>query len=143
MVIFYAGTLVSDGSKFDSSRDRGKTFKFTIGQGQVIKGWDEGFASMKVGEKAILKVRHDYGYGERGSPPKIPGKADLFFDVELLGFREKPKERWEMTPEERKVAAEKLIKNITKTMVEARQQIMARFAASIGQFTKQATEGAI
>jgi len=108
MVIFYAGTLVSDGSKFDSSRDRGKTFKFTIGQGQVIKGWDEGFASMKVGEKAILKVRHDYGYGERGSPPKIPGKADLFFDVELLGFREKPKERWEMTPEERKVAAEKL-----------------------------------
>lgn len=100
--------MVSDGSKFDSSRDRGKTFKFTIGQGQVIKGWDEGFASMKVGEKAILKCRYDYAYGETGSPPTIPPKADLFFDVELLGFREKPKERWQMTPEERVKEAEKM-----------------------------------
>jgi peptidylprolyl isomerase len=104
----YTGTLVSDGSKFDSSRDRGKTFKFTIGQGQVIKGWDEGFASMKVGEKAILKVRYDYAYGETGSPPKIPPKADLFFDVELIGFLEKPKQRWEMTTEERIAEAEKM-----------------------------------
>lgn len=104
----YTGTLVSDGSKFDSSRDRGKTFKFTIGQGQVIKGWDEGFASMKVGEKAILKVRYDYAYGETGSPPTIPAKADLFFDVELLGFKEKQKEKWQMTPEERLDEAEKL-----------------------------------
>lgn len=67
----------------------------------VIKGWDEGFASMKVGEHAILKVRSDYGYGDSGSPPKIPPKADLYFDVELLSFREKPKERWQMTTEER------------------------------------------
>ena len=66
----HAGTLESDGSKFDSSRDRDRPFKFTIGQGQVIKGWDEGFASMKVGEKAKLAIRSDYGYGERGSPPK-------------------------------------------------------------------------
>jgi FKBP-type peptidyl-prolyl cis-trans isomerase len=61
----YTGTLESDGSKFDSSRDRGKPFVFTIGQGQVIKGWDEGFASMKVGEKAKLSIRSDYGYGDR------------------------------------------------------------------------------
>ena len=104
----YTGTLAKDGSKFDSSRDRGKPFKFTIGQGMVIKGWDEGFASMKVGEKAILKIRSDYGYGDTGSPPKIPAKAELLFDVELLGFQEKPKERWQMTTEERLEHANKL-----------------------------------
>jgi len=97
----YTGTLVSDGSQFDSSRDRGKPFKFTIGQGQVIKGWDEGFASMKIGEKALLQVRFDYAYGASGSPPSIPPKADLLFDVELLGFRDKPKERWQMSVDER------------------------------------------
>ena len=74
----------------------------------VIKGWDEGFASMKVGEKAILKIRSDYGYGDTGSPPKIPAKAELLFDVELLGFQEKPKERWQMTTEERLEHANKL-----------------------------------
>ena len=84
------------------------SLKFTIGQGQVIKAWDEGFASMKVGEKAILKCRYDYAYGESGSPPAIPPKADLLFDVELLGFKEKPKERWQLTPEERVVEAEKM-----------------------------------
>lgn len=116
----YTGTLVSDGSKFDSSRDRGKTFKFTIGQGQVIKGWDEGFASMKVGEKAMLKVRYDYAYGETGSPPTIPAKADLFFDVELLGFKEKPKQRYEMNTEERIVYATKLKTEGTELFKEKR-----------------------
>lgn len=100
--------MVSDGSEFDSSRKRGKTFKFTIGKGQVIKAWDEGFASMKVGEKAILKARYDYAYGESGSPPSIPAKADLYFDVELLDFFEKPKERWEMSDEERIAHANKV-----------------------------------
>lgn len=104
----YTGTLATDGSKFDSSRDRGKPFKFTIGQGMVIKGWDEGFASMKVGEHAILKIRSDYGYGDSGSPPKIPPKAELLFDVELLGFKEKQKERWQMTSEERLEVANKI-----------------------------------
>jgi len=104
----YTGTLSSDGSKFDSSRDRGKTFKFTIGQGMVIKGWDEGFASMKVGEQAVLKVRSDYGYGDSGSPPKIPPKAELLFDVELLGFKEKPKDRWQMSVDERLEFATKI-----------------------------------
>ena len=77
----YTGTLESDGSKFDSSRDRGQEFKFRIGQGQVIAAWDQGFASMKVGEKAILKCRSDYAYGDTGSPPKIPPKSTLLFDV--------------------------------------------------------------
>ena len=84
----YTGTLESDGSKFDSSRDRGREFTFKIGVGQVIRAWDLGFASMKVGEKAILKCRSDYAYGDNGSPPKIPGGATLLFDVELLGFDE-------------------------------------------------------
>lgn len=102
------GTLAKDGSKFDSSVDRGKPFKFTIGKGQVIRGWDEGFASMKVGEKALLVIRHDYGYGESGSPPKIPGKADLHFEVELLGFEEKLREKWDMTVDELESTAQRL-----------------------------------
>ena len=64
-------------------------------------GWDQGFASMKVGEKAMLTIRSDYGYGDHGSPPKIPGGATLKFEVELLGFKEKPKEKWDMNPEEK------------------------------------------
>jgi len=93
----YTGTLL-DGTKFDSSRDRGQVFNFTIGQGQVIKGWDEGFATMKVGECAIITCRADYAYGENGSPPKIPGGATLQFDVELLGFT---KSKSRMSEEER------------------------------------------
>jgi len=61
----YTGTL-EDGSKFDSSRDRNKVFKFPLGQGRVIGGWDKGFASMKVGEKAILRCKPEYAYGENG-----------------------------------------------------------------------------
>jgi len=112
----YTGTLVSDGSKFDSSVDRGEPFEFTIGQGQVIKGWDQGFASMKVGEKSKLTIRSDYGYGDSGSPPKIPAKADLNFEVELIDFTEEDeeglnndkKQKWDMSDEEKKVEAEKL-----------------------------------
>eukprot|EP00591_Stephanopyxis_turris_P011980 CAMPEP_0195516902 /NCGR_PEP_ID=MMETSP0794_2-20130614/9033_1 /TAXON_ID=515487 /ORGANISM="Stephanopyxis turris, Strain CCMP 815" /LENGTH=486 /DNA_ID=CAMNT_0040645613 /DNA_START=32 /DNA_END=1492 /DNA_ORIENTATION=- len=104
----YTGTLESDGSKFDSSVDRGKPFEFTIGQGQVIKGWDEGFASMKVGEKATLTIKSEYGYGKSGSPPKIPQDATLIFDVELISFKEKEKEKWELSHEEKIEKAEKL-----------------------------------
>lgn len=96
----YTGTLV-DGSKFDSSRDRGRLFDFTIGQGQVIKGWDVGFASMCPGEHAILTLSSKYAYGDNGSPPKIPGGATLIFDVELVKFGPKPKEKFEMSAEER------------------------------------------
>ena len=85
--VHYVGTLM-DGTKFDSSRDRPGNFKFKIGQGQVIKGWDKGVATMKKGEKAELFCRSDYGYGEHGSPPKIPGGATLKFEVELLSWAE-------------------------------------------------------
>ena len=66
--VHYVGTLLSDGSKFDSSRDRPGNFKFKIGKGQVIKGWDQGVATMHKGEKAELFCRADYAYGESGSP---------------------------------------------------------------------------
>ena len=90
----YTGTLAENGDKFDSSRDRGSPFTFVIGQAQVIKGWDKGFASMKVGERALLRLRQDYAYGEMGSPPKIKGGATLDFDVELLGFQVPQKKKW-------------------------------------------------
>jgi FKBP-type peptidyl-prolyl cis-trans isomerase len=81
----YTGTLL-DGSKFDSSVDRNQPFAFTIGEGQVIPCWDEGFLTMKKGEKAFLTCTHEYAYGERGSPPKIPSKATLRFEVELISW---------------------------------------------------------
>lgn len=93
------GTL-EDGTKFDSSRDRGQPFKFTIGKGQVIKGWDQGFAVMKKNEKAILRCRSDYAYGDSGQG-KIPAGATLNFDVELISFGPKKKEVWEYTDEEK------------------------------------------
>lgn len=84
----YTGMLKQDGSKFDSSKDRGKEFDFSVGQGQVIKGWDQGFLAMKVGERAVLRCRSDYAYGETGSPPNIPGGATLDFVVELISIQE-------------------------------------------------------
>lgn len=80
----YTGKLISDGSVFDSSHKRNKPFSFTIGIGQVIRGWDEGVMSMKLGEKAVLKISSDYGYGARGAGHVIPANADLSFEVELL-----------------------------------------------------------
>ncbi|XP_028967408.1 peptidyl-prolyl cis-trans isomerase FKBP4 [Galendromus occidentalis] len=81
--VYYHGTL-EDGTVFDSSKDRGEEFKFQLGVGQVIKAWDIGVASMKKGELCRLTCKSEYAYGEKGSPPKIPPNATLFFEVELL-----------------------------------------------------------
>ena len=84
--VHYTGWL-TDGKKFDSSKDRGEPFQFTLGRGHVIEGWDRGVAGMKVGGKRKLTIPPDQGYGPMGMPGAIPPNATLLFEVELLGVK--------------------------------------------------------
>ena len=82
VLVHYTGTL-EDGTKFDSSIDRGEKFQFSLGKAEVIKGWDLGVASMARDEVAVFKIRADYAYGPMGKPPTIPENATLMFEIEL------------------------------------------------------------
>ena len=89
VVVHYTGTL-TDGTKFDSSRDSGKPFEFPLGAGRVIKGWDEGIGKLHVGDQAILVIPPTLGYGARGAGGVIPPNATLIFIVELVDVKDKP-----------------------------------------------------
>ena len=106
-LVHYTGKL-DNGEVFDSSRTRNNTFKFVLGKGSVIKGWDEGVKTMKRGEIAEFKLSADYGYGARGAPPKIPANANLNFEIELINFKETEKPKWELDPPEKIAKAQKL-----------------------------------
>jgi len=86
MEMHYTGTL-PDGTQFDSSRSKGRTFKFVLGQGRVIQGWEKGVATMCLGERANLVCGPDHAYGASGIPGIIPPNAVLIFDVELINFK--------------------------------------------------------
>ncbi len=90
LVVHYTGWVSEDGTKFDSSLDRGTPFEFPLGAGQVIAGWDEGLATMKVGGKRRLLIPAELAYGEQGRPPTIPPGSELTFDVELVEIKEAP-----------------------------------------------------
>ena len=83
--VHYVGTL-TNGTKFDSSRDRGEPIQFKLGAGQVIQGWDKGIAAMTIGERGVLTIAPELGYGDHGAGNVIPGGATLVFDVELVSI---------------------------------------------------------
>ncbi len=113
IVCHYVGTLERNGELFDSSRMKGKPFTFNLGVGEVIKGWDIGMATMRKGEKSILKCTSDYAYGN-SDQGKIKAGDTLLFEVEMLDFKPKKKALYDMTPQEKVETAQELKDEGTK-----------------------------
>lgn len=86
VIVHYTGKL-EDGTRLDSSRDRNEPFEFILGAGQVIRGWEEGLSQMSKGQICEMTLTPDYGYGEEGFPPSIPGNTVLIFEIELIDFK--------------------------------------------------------
>ncbi|EUD64865.1 peptidylprolyl isomerase [Plasmodium inui San Antonio 1] len=105
VTVHYVGKLESNGKVFDSSRERNVPFKFHLGQGEVIKGWDICVASMTKNEKCSVRLDSKYGYGEEGCGESIPGNSVLIFEIELISFREAKKSIYDYTNEEKIQAA--------------------------------------
>lgn len=116
---------------FDSSRNEGREpIKFPLGKGQVIKGWDIGVKSMRLGERAELHIQADYGYGAHGSPPSIPGGAKLIFDVELVSIGERETTKWQMDDKT-------LLENAQASKAEGNDAFKAKeFEKAIGLYRK-------
>lgn len=122
----YVGTL-EDGTKFDSSADHGQPFSFQLGIGQVIKGWDQGLLDMCIGEKRKLTIPSHLGYGDQGAGEKIPPKATLIFEVELLDVQDGPKPENIFkkidTDEDNKLSREEISDFIVKQTEQSGQKI--------------------
>ncbi len=130
VTVHYTGWL-EDGTKFDSSRDNGKPFAFVLGVGQVIKGWDEGVALMTKGTRCKLTIPYDLAYGEDGRPPRIPAKATLIFDVELLSFEAMPEFKAGVKDKQKKTESGlvyELLKEGTGDKLKAEQSFELRYA---------------
>lgn len=108
VTVHYVGKLEKDGTVFDSSRERNMPFKFQLGQGDVISGWDICVASMRKGEKCSVRIESKYGYGETGFTPTIPPNSVLIFEIELISFKEVKKSAFDYTDEEKVQAAYEL-----------------------------------
>ena len=110
VVVHYTGTLRSSGKVFDCSRERGHAFTFPVGVGKVIKGWEDGVSRLSKGQRVRLLIPYDEAYGDKGQPPRIPPRADLIFDVELLQINETLVEESVRYRKEEQVRAERFLK---------------------------------
>jgi FK506-binding protein 2 len=131
----YTGTLAADGSKFDSSVDRGTPFGFKLGSGQVIKGWDEGLLDMCIGEKRTLTIPPEFGYGQRSIGP-IPAGSTLVFETELMGIDGVP------TPEKIKTKVVEEAESATEAVDEAAESVNENVAEKVASVVSDAAEAA-
>lgn len=140
VTVHYTGTLAADGTKFDSSRDRDDPFIFSLGKGQVIKGWDCAVATMRVGERAIITCLPEAAYGKAGSPPTIPPNSTLDFDVELLSFEldpTEPAECWDYCIEQ-KEKGNALVKANPKQALKEYEKALKKIDLCLGASREKA-----